>query len=252
MSGHSKWSTIKRKKGAIDAQRAKQFTKAIKEINIAIKEGGGPDPDANPSLRNAIANAKGLNMPKENIKRAIKKASGADADSYEEVTFEGYGPYGIGFFIECTTDNINRTVAKVREIFSKNEGSLGKNGSLEFLFDRKGVFTIERAQIKMALDELELELIEGGLEDMEADDEFVTVYSAFEDFGTLQRALENLQIEVKNTALKRIPLNTTALPIEQAKQILELEEKFEDEDDVQNVFHTLEVTEALLEALNEE
>lgn len=251
MAGHSKWNNIKRKKGAADAKRAKEFTKAIKEITIAIKEGGGADPEANPSLRNAIANAKGLNMPKDNIKRAIKKASGADADNYEEVTFEGYGPNGIGFFIECATDNSNRTVAKIREIFSKNDGSLGKNGSLEFLFDRKGVFTIERKLIKSDLEELEFGLIESGLDTMEADDEFVTIYTAFEDFGMMQQALEEREIEVKNTALERIPLNTVELPVEQAKRILEMEEKFEDEDDVQNVFHTLEVTDELMKELEE-
>lgn len=249
MSGHSKWSTIKRKKGALDAQRAKQFTKAIKEISIAVKEGGGPDPDANPALRNAIANAKGLNMPKDNISRAIKKASGADAENYEEVTFEGYGPYGIAFFVECTTDNINRTVANIRTIFSKANGSLGKNGSLEFLFDRKGVFTIEKESISLPLDELELELIESGLESMETEDDFVTIYTDFNDFGAMQQALERLKIEVKNTTLERIPQNTTVLSLDQAKQILDMEEKFEDDDDVQNVFHTLEITEELMKAL---
>lgn len=250
MAGHSKWANIKRKKGAADAKRAKQFTKAIKEINIAIKEGGGPDPEANPTLRNAIANAKGLNMPKDNIQRAIKKASGADADSYEEVSFEGYGPHGIAFFVECTTDNINRTVANIRTIFSKGNGSLGKNGSLEFLFDRKGVFTIEQANIKTDLDELELELIESGLDAMESDDEFVTIYTDFNDFGMMQQALEERNIEVKNSTLERIPLNTQKLPVDQAKQILDLEEKFEDDDDVQNVFHNMEITEELMNALD--
>lgn len=249
MAGHSKWNNIKRKKGAADAKRSKQFSKAIKEINIAIKEGGGPDPDANAALRNAIANARGINMPKDTIERAIKKASGADADNYEEVSFEGYGPHGIAFFVECTTNNTNRTVAKVREIFSKNDGSLGKNGSLEFLFERKGVFTIKRSQFEGDLDELELELIEGGLESMEHDDEFITIYSAFEDFGLMQKTLEDLKIEVENTSLERIPLNTTELPLEQALQILKLEEKFDDEDDVQNVFHTLEVTDELIAAM---
>ncbi len=252
MSGHSKWSTIKRKKGALDAKRAKQFTKAIKEINIAIKEGGGPDPDANPSLRSAIANAKGLNMPKDNIQRAIKKASGADAENYEEVNFEGYGPHGIAFFVECTTDNTNRTVANVRAIFSKANGSLGKNGSLEFLFDRKGVFTIEAKQIKTDIEELELELIESGLESIEQEEEVIKIYTAFTDFGILQSALEERGIEVKNSKLERIPLNTIALPVDQAKAILDLEEKFDDDDDVQNVFHNLEITDELMEALENE
>jgi|SRR5690625_435696 len=246
MAGHSKWSNIKRKKGAADAKRGKLFTRAIKDITVAIKEGGGPDPDANPALRNAIANARGINMPKDNIQRAIKKASGADADTYEEVTFEGYGPNGIAFFIECTTDNTNRTVASIRAIFSKANGSLGKNGSLEFLFERKGVFTLERKAVEMDLDELELELIEGGLDSMESDEEFITIYTDFNDFGTMAQTLENLNLEVKNSTLERIPLNTLKLPLEQAKKIIELEEKFEDDDDVQNVFHNMEITDELI------
>ncbi|HLS29739.1 MAG TPA: YebC/PmpR family DNA-binding transcriptional regulator [Flavobacteriaceae bacterium] len=249
MAGHSKWSNIKRKKGAADAKRGKIFTRIIKEINVAIKEGGGADPDTNAALRNAIANAKGVNMPKDNIKRAIKKASGADADNYEEVTFEGYGPNGIAFFIECTTDNTNRTVANIRAIFSKANGSLGKNGSLEFLFERKGVFTLEKEMVKMELEELELELIESGLESMESDDEFITIYTEFSDFGLMAQALEDLNIEVKNSTLERIPLNTIELPLEQAKQILDMEEKFEDDDDVQNVFHNMEVTDELIAAM---
>lgn len=250
MAGHSKWSTIKRKKGALDAQRGKMFTKAIKEITMAVKEGGGPDPEANPSLRSAIANAKGINMPKDNIERAIKKASGADADSFDEVTFEGYGPYGIAFYVECATDNTNRTVANIRAIFSKAEGSLGKNGSLEFLFERKGVFSIEREAVKMDLDELELELIESGLESMEKEEDFVTIYTEYTDFGLMSQALEDRDIEVKNAQLERIPLNTVSLPADQAKQILDLEEKFEDDDDVQNVFHNLEISDELMAELD--
>lgn len=246
MAGHSKWSNIKRKKGAADAKRGKIFTRIIKEITVAIKEGGGADPESNSALRNAIANAKGANMPKDNIQRAIKKASGADADTYEEVSFEGYGPHGIAFYIECTTDNTNRTVAKIREIFSKNEGSLGKNGSLEFLFDRKGVFTIEKEKIEMDLDELELELIEAGLESMEVEDDMVMIYTQFSDFGTMSESLENLKIEVKNATLERIPHNTIKLPLEQAKEIIDIEEKFEDEDDVQNVFHNMEISDELI------
>src|SRR5690554_6660400 len=130
MAGHSKWSNIKRKKGAADAKRSKVFSRILKEIAVAIKEGGSGDLDTNPALRNAIVNAKGVNLPKDNIERAIKKASGADADNYEEITFEGYGPYGIAFFIECTTDNSNRTVANIRSIFNKNKGSLGDRKSV--------------------------------------------------------------------------------------------------------------------------
>lgn len=249
MAGHSKWSNIKRKKGATDAKRSKLFSKALKEINVAIKL-GGPDEDSNPALRNAIANARGLNMPKDNILRAIKKASGDGAENFEEITFEGYGPHGIAFFIECTTDNTNRTVANIRAIFNKANGSLGTNGSLEFLFERKGVFTIKESSIQQEIEELELELIEHGLDSMEVEvDGYVTIYSAFSDYGTMAEALEKLGIEVENSTLMRIPLNTVELPLEEAKKILELEEKFEDDDDVQKVFHNLEVTDELIAAI---
>lgn len=249
MAGHSKWSNIKRKKGATDAKRSKLFSKALKEINVAIKL-GGPDEDSNPALRNAIANARGLNMPKDNILRAIKKASGDGAENFEEITFEGYGPHGIAFFIECTTDNTNRTVANIRAIFNKANGSLGTNGSLEFLFERKGVFTIKESSIQQEVEELELELIEHGLDSMEVEgDGYVTIYSAFSDYGTMTEALEKLGIEVENSTLMRIPLNTVELPLEEAKKILELEEKFEDDDDVQKVFHNLEVTDELIAAI---
>ena len=252
MAGHSKWANIKHRKGAQDKKRAKQFTRAIKEITVAVKEGGGPDPEANPALRNAIQNAKGVNMPKDTIERAIKKASGADADNYEMVTFEGYGPNGIAIFIEATTDNTNRTVASVRSIFSKKGGSLGTNGSLEFLFDKKGVFVLEKENIEIELEELELELIEGGASSFDKEDDYLTVYTDFNDFGMMSSKLEELKIEPKNSEVQRIPLNTTQLPVEDAIKILNLIEKFEDDDDVQNVYHTLEVTDELIEKMEEE
>src|SRR5690606_19907508 len=192
MAGHSKWSNIKRKKGAADAKRSKLFSRAIKEINIAIKEGGSADPESNPALRNAIANARGINMPKDNIQNAIKKASGANSENFEQVSFEGYGPYGIAFFIECTTNNTNRTVANIRAIFSKHDGSLGKNGSLEFLFDRKGVFTIDKSSVSMDLEELEFSLIESGLESLEEDDDFIQIFTPFAEYGNMSKALEEL------------------------------------------------------------
>ncbi|GAB2762368.1 YebC/PmpR family DNA-binding transcriptional regulator [Salinimicrobium soli] len=246
MAGHSKWANIKHRKGAQDKKRAKQFTRAIKEISVAVKEGGGPDPEANPALRNAISNAKGVNMPKDTIERAIKKASGAEADNYEAVTFEGYGPHGIAFFIECTTDNQNRTVASVRSIFSKNGGSLGTNGSLEFLFDRKGVFTISRESIAQNMEEFELELIEGGATSIEKEENALYVYTDFTDFGLMNSKLEELGIEPKNAEVQRIPLNTVELPLGQAKEIMQLIEKFEDDDDVQNVYHNMELTDELV------
>lgn len=250
MAGHSKWSNIKRKKGAADVKRAKQFNRVLKEIAVAVREGKSGDPDANPALRNAIVNAKGINLPKDNIERAIKKASGAEAENYEEISFEGYGPYGIAFFIECTTDNTNRTVANIRSIFNKNGGNLGTNGSLEFLFERKGVFTLQKDVIEQDLEELELELIEHGLSEIDSEgDDAVVIYTEFSDYGKMASALEQMNLEIQSTRLERIPLNTVELPIDQAKKILELEEKFEDDDDVQNVFHNLEVTDALVEEM---
>lgn len=252
MAGHSKWANIKHRKGAQDKKRGKQFTRAIKEITVAVKDGGGVDSEDNPTLRNAIANAKGVNMPKDTIERAIKKASGADADNYELVTFEGYGPHGIAIYVECTTDNTNRTVAAIRSLFSKNGGSLGTNGSLEFLFDRKGVFTLETEKMEVPLNKLELQLIEGGAEEIEEEDDLITIYTDFNDFGKMSETMEELNMEPKNSELQRIPLNTNKLPLEDAKKILELVDKFEDNDDVQNVYHNLEITDELLAVLDEE
>lgn len=252
MAGHSKWANIKHRKGAQDKKRAKQFTRAIKEITVAVKEGGGPDVETNPTLRNAVANAKGVNMPKDTIQRAIKKASGADADNYETVFFEGYGPHGIAIFVECTTDNTNRTVASVRSIFTKGGGSLGTNGSLEFLFDRKGVFLLEKENLEMDIEELELELIEAGATDVEDNDDILIIYTDYNDFGKMNEALEQLDIEPKNAELQRIPLNTSELPLEDAVKIMDLIDKFEEDDDVQNVYHTLEMTDELALELSKE
>ncbi len=249
MAGHSKWANIKHRKGAQDKKRAKQFTRAIKEITVAIKEGGNPDPETNPALRNAIANAKGINMPKDTIQRAIKKASGADADNYELVTFEGYGPNGIAIFVECRTDNTNRTVASVRSIFTKAGGSLGTNGSVEFLFERKGVFVLDKNKLEMDKDTLELQLIEGGATEIEEHEDVFMVYTDFSDFGLMNECLEKMKIEPKNAELQRIPLNTVELPLDDAKQIMNLIDKFEEDDDVQNVYHTLEITDEVINAM---
>lgn len=249
MSGHSKWSTIKRKKGALDAKRAKLFTRVLKEINVAVKE-SGPDPEANPRLRLAIANAKGVNMPKDNVARAISKASDKDGDSYTEITYEGYAPGGIAVFVEATTDNLNRTVANVRAIFNKSGGSLGTNGSLEFLFDRKGVFTLDAAVLEgRDRDEFEMELIDGGAEEVEDNEGEVLIYTSFEDFGNMARKLEELNLEAKSAELQRIPNNTNVLDVDAGKRVISTIEKFEDDDDVNQVFHNLELTEDLQKAL---
>jgi YebC/PmpR family DNA-binding regulatory protein len=246
MSGHSKWSTIKRKKGAADAKRGKIFTKIIKEIIISAREGGG-DPDSNSRLRLAIQNAKGANMPKDNIERAIKKAVGADAVSYTETSFEGYAPHGIAVFAECLTDNNNRTVASIRSAFNKYGGSLGTNGSLSFLFDRKGTFTIRTEG--QNIEELELEMIDAGAQDFEVEDDTITITCAKEDFGSVSRKLADLGIEPEESGLKRIPNDTKKLDVDSAKKVLKFIEVLEDDDDIQNVYHNLEMTDELADAL---
>ena len=247
MSGHSKWSTIKRKKGAIDAKRGKIFTRIIKEITIAANA-GGPDPDANPALRLAIQNAKGANMPKDNIERAIKKATDDDASNYQEYTFEGYATNGVAVFVECLSDNNNRTVSSVRAAFNKYGGNLGTNGSLSFLFERKGIFTINKTD-EMDMDELELELIDGGAEDIETEDGIITVTCAMEDFGNLNKKLEEIGVEAISAELQRIPNDTKSLELESSKSVLRLIDALEEDDDVQNVFHNLEMTDELAEEL---
>ena len=242
MSGHNKWSTIKRKKGAADAKRGKIFTKIIKEIIIAAKEGGG-DPDTNARLRLAIQNAKGANMPKDNIERAIKKAVGSESVSYLETTFEGYAPHGIAVFAECLTDNNNRTVASVRSVFNKFGGNLGTNGSLSFLFDRKGTFTIAKEGLN--LEEMELEMIDAGAEDFEVDEDTVTITCSKENFGSVSKKLAEMGIEPEESGLKRIPNTTKKLDIESAKKVLKFIETLEDDDDIQNVYHNLEITDEL-------
>lgn len=242
MSGHSKWSTIKRKKGAADAKRGKMFTRINKEITIAARA-GGPDPDLNPSLRLAVQNAKGANMPKDNIDRAIKKATEADASNYLEYTFEGYASNGIAVFVECLSDNNNRTVSSVRAAFNKYGGNLGTNGSLSFLFDRKGIFTINKVE-GMDMDELELELIDGGAEDIEVED-IISVTCALEDFGNLNKKFEEMDIEPISAELQRLPNDTKTLDLESSKSVLRLVDALEDDDDVQNVFHNLEMTDEL-------
>lgn len=227
---------------------AKTFSKIGKDIALAVKAGGA-DPESNPALRRCIQNAKGANMPKDNVERAIKKASGADAENYEEITYEGYGQGGVAFFIECTTNNTTRTVANVRAVFNKFDGNLGKNGELAFIFDRKGIFTIDLAQIKMEWDDFEMEMIDGGAEEVEKDEEEVMITTAFEDFGSLSHKLDELGIEAKSAELQRIPNNTKEVTVEQFKANMKMLDRFEEDDDVQNVYHNMEITDELLESL---
>lgn len=245
MSGHNKWSKIKRKKGANDARMSRIFSKLIKEIHIATRL-GGPEPESNPRLRLALQNAKGQNMPKDNIRRAIKKASGEDDTHYEEVTYEGYAPHGVAIFVEATTDNINRTVSGIRSIFNKYDGNLAKSGSMDFIFDQKGEFTFRQPE-GMDIDELELMLIDSGAEDIDKEDKTVTITTAREDFGKMQEKLEELNLDVREAGLKMIPKVFKKLSPPQFKTVNKLIEDLEDNDDIQHVYHNIEFTEELTE-----
>ncbi|MCK5838465.1 MAG: YebC/PmpR family DNA-binding transcriptional regulator [Bacteroidales bacterium] len=246
MSGHSKWSTIKRKKGAADAKRSKIFSKIIKEITVAVKESGS-DPDGNPRLRTAIANAKGASMPKDTVQRAINKGAEKDSVNFMEATYEGYAPHGIAVFIETTTDNQQRTVSNIRALFNKYNGSLGTNGSLSFLFDRKGIFILPKGDIDQ--DEFEMEIIEGGAEDISLEDGYFTVTTAMEDFGIMMKKLEEMNVQPESAELQRIPKDYITLDKNSAIKVLKLIDFFEEDDDIQNVFHNLEITDELMAEL---
>ncbi|MFN3939735.1 MAG: YebC/PmpR family DNA-binding transcriptional regulator, partial [Chitinophagales bacterium] len=195
---------------------AKNFTKAGREIAMAVKEGGA-DPNTNAKLRMAIQNAKGFQMPKDRIEAAIKRATSKDEGNFEEVVYEGYGPHGVALIIECATDNPTRTVANIRMHFNRGGGAMGTQGSVTFMFERKGLFTIEKSKIK--LEEVELDLIDAGAEDIQQDDAMVYVYTSFTDFGALQHKLDELGIEVKQAELVRLPANKVQLTDEQQEQI---------------------------------
>ena len=216
---------------------AKAFTRIGKEIAMAVKA-AGPDPAYNPRLRQCVINAKGVNMPKDRVEAAIKRAVSKDASNYEEVAYEGYGPYGVPIFIETATDNPTRTVANIRMYFNRNDGQLGTSGSLSFVFDRKGVFRMEPSA-HASWEDLELELIDHGLENMERDEEEVILYTDYTDFGKMQKALEDLNLTPKKAGLERIPNSYAELSEEQTDQILEMIEKFEEDEDVIAVYHNL-------------
>ena len=216
---------------------SRTFTRIGKEITIAAKA-GGPDPDTNPRLRALMQNAKAANMPKDTVERAIKKATEKDSSDYKEIVYEGYGPYGIAIVVEAATDNNTRTVANVRSYFNKHGGNLGTQGSLAFLFDHKSVFKI-KPKDGVDLDELELELIDYGVDELEADEEEIVAYGAFEEFANIQKYLEDNGYEIVSAEFERIPHELKDVTDEQRAQIEKLLEKFEDDEDVQNVFHNM-------------
>ncbi len=239
MSGHNKWSKIKRAKGAADAKRSKEYSKILKEVAIAVRE-SGPDPDNNPRVRLLVQIARGVNKPKDTLQRAINKSIDKDSAAMMEITFECHAPHGIALFIECLSDNNMRTVANVRAIMNKMGGTMDTNGSLSFLFTRKGVFTIPRKP-EMDVEEMEMDLIDAGLEEMEVDDEYITLYTAYEDFGSMVKTLEDKKIECESAELQRIPNTTRALDADNTRKVLKVIDMLEEDDDVTNVYHDLEI-----------
>ena len=216
---------------------SRTFTRIGKEITIAAKA-GGPDPDTNPRLRVLMQNAKAANMPKDTVERAIKKATDKDSSDYKEINYEGYGPFGIAIFVEAATDNNTRTVANVRSYFTKHGGSLGTQGSLTFLFDHKSVFKI-KPKDGVSLEDLELELIDYGVDEIENDEEEIVLYGAFEEFANIQKYLESNGFEIISAEFERIPHELKEVTAEQRVTLDKLLEKLEEDEDVQNVFHNM-------------
>lgn len=243
MSGHSKWSTIKRKKGANDAQRAKIFTKIAREILVAVKA-GGPDPDNNSSLKDAISKARAANMPNDNITRTIKKASGStDGDNYENITYEGYGPNGVAVIVNTLTDNRNRTAANVRHSFDKFGGNMGTTGCVSFMFDEKGVIIIENEDIDE--DEITMDALEAGADDISVEEDCIEITTAPEDFHTVRDTLE-AKYTISSAEISMVPQTLTTLTDEKQIQMMtKMLENLEDDDDVQNVYHSWDMPEDL-------
>ncbi len=221
---------------ANNAKNARAFTRIGKEIAIAVKV-GGTNPDANPRLRMVMQNAKSMNMPKDRVEAAIHRAALKDTKAMDEVTFEGYGPYGVAVLVETATDNNTRTVANIRMYFNRGEGSLGKQGSLDFIFNRKGIFTIEMGT--RTLEDIELELIDFGADEFESHENEVAVYTSFSDFGPMQKALEEKGITIISAELDRIPATYADVTPEQRAEVMKMIEKIEEDEDVQNVFHNM-------------
>ncbi len=249
MSGHSKWANIKHRKGAVDAKRGKMFTKLIKEITVAARMGSG-DPETNPRLRSAVMAAKNVNMPKDNIERAIKKGTGElEGVNYEEITYEGYGPGGVAVLVECMTDNRNRTVGEVRFFFSKSGGNLGETGCVNWMFSKKGLLLIE----KSAIDEDKLmELaIEAGADDVVEEDNLFQVLTAPENFPAVREALEAAGISFVEASISMVPQNVVEVTDEKtARSLMKLLDNLEDNDDVQKVHANFDIPEAILEAVS--
>ncbi len=247
MSGHSKWATTKHKKAAIDAKRGKIFTKIGKEIIVAAKLGGG-DPNGNPRLRTAIAKAKAVSMPADNIKRAIQRGTGELAGvSYEEITYEGYGPAGVAVIVEVLTDNRNRTVSEIRNIFSKAGGNMGEAGCVSWMFHKKGYFVVNRATVDE--DKLMTLALDAGAEDMQTEDENFAITTPPNDFEKVKKALEDAGIILDAAEVTMIPQTYVKLEGKEAQQMLRLVDTLEDNDDVQNVYANFDIPEEIMSAV---
>jgi YebC/PmpR family DNA-binding regulatory protein len=246
MSGHSKWSTIKHKKGAADAKRGKIFTRILKEMTVAARLGGG-DPAGNPRLRAAVAEAKANNMPKDNIERAIKRGTGElEGATYEEVTYEGYGPGGVAIIVECLTDNTNRTTPEIRHTFEKFGGNLGTPGSVRFQFEKKGYFAVEKSAV--GEDKLMEIALEAGADDLQTDDpETFEIYTTPESFEAVRQALESNKIPTVEGKLDMIPTTWVSVDEQKSKQIMRLLEVLDDHDDSQNVWSNFDIPAEMME-----
>ena len=244
MSGHSKWASIKHKKSATDAKRGKIFTKIIKMITVAARNGGG-DANTNPALRLAVQKAKEANMPADNIDRAIKKGTGElPGVNYEQVSYEGYGPNGVAFFVEGLTDNKNRLTAEVRNIFSKGGGNLAGSGSVNWLFEKKGFFVINKSDVSE--DKLMTVILDAGAEDMSQEADTYEVKSQPQDYEKVKKALDDSNIKIESSEITMIPKSTIKVTGEQAKQVLKLVEQLEDNDDIQNVYSNFDIPDEIL------
>lgn len=252
MAGHSKWANIKHRKAREDAKRSKAFTKHLREITVAAREGGG-DPSMNARLSLAIENGKSVNLPKDNIERAIKKGTGELDDgsgNYEEITYEGYGPGGIAYFIEATSNNVNRTVSEIRHIFTRNGGNLGTDGSVGYLFEQKGSIKIKNEGIDE--DEFMLTAIDAGAEDVIFEDEIIDVITARESMFEVKDNLEENGVEVDSAELVRIPLTEVPVDVDTARTNLKMMDMFDENDDVSNIFSNMKMDDETLEMLENE
>jgi YebC/PmpR family DNA-binding regulatory protein len=248
MSGHSKWATIRRKKEKTDAERGKVFTKLIKELTIAARQGGG-DPDGNPRLRSAILAAKAANMPAANIDRAVKKGTGElPGVSYEEVNYEGYGPGGVAILVEVTTDNKNRTVSEIRNIFSKNGGNLGEVGCVGWMFEKRGLINVDKGEVEE--DKLMEIVLDAGAIDMKSEEGYYEILAPFNMFEEVKQALEQNKISYSNAELTMLPQTNVKLEGKEAEHMLKLMQALEEHDDVQKVYANFDISEEIMEKIS--